>query len=59
MVAGLGVESSRTESCDTDVGDVLVDDLESPVDKTRTTTGTQFSALRCIFPAVFWISSGL
>ena len=28
-----GVESSRIESCGTDVEDVLVDELESPVDK--------------------------
>ena len=40
VVAGLGVESSRTESCGTDVEDVLVHDVESQVDKPRTTTGT-------------------
>ena len=40
IVAGLDVESSVVESCDTDVGDVLVVKLEEPVDKSGTTIGT-------------------
>ena len=32
VVAGLGVESSTIESCDTDVEKVLVVELEGPVD---------------------------
>ena len=35
VVAWFGVESSSTESCDTDVEDVLVDELEGPVDQSR------------------------
>ena len=34
VVAG-GVESSRVESCDTDVEDVLVDEPESPFEKPK------------------------
>ena len=40
VVAGLGAESSSIESCDTDVKDVLVDELEGLVDKPGTTMGT-------------------
>ena len=36
VVAEHGVESSRIESCDTDVEDVLVDELKGPVDKLGT-----------------------
>ena len=35
-----GVEPSVVESCDTDVEDVLVDDLGGPVDNPGTTMGT-------------------
>ena len=34
------VESFPTESCDADVEDVLVDELEGPVDNLGTTMGT-------------------
>ena len=40
VVAGLGVESSVIESCDTDVEHVLVDELEGLVDIPGTTIGT-------------------
>ena len=49
VFAGAGAESSRIESCDTDVEDVLVVELEDPVDKPGTTRSTEFSVLRCIF----------
>ena len=49
VFAGAGVESSRIESCDTDFQDVVVAELEDPVDKPGTTIGTEFSVLRCIF----------
>ena len=56
VVAGLGgVESFPIESCDTDVEGVLVDELEGPVDNPRTTMGTQFSVLHCIFLFSFWV----
>ena len=45
----LGVESSRTESCGTDVEEELVNELEGLVDKTGTTKSTQFSVLHYIF----------
>ena len=48
-VLRLRVESSSIESCDTDVEDVLVDELEGPVDKPGITTGTLFSVLHCMF----------
>ena len=48
-VAGLGVESYRIESRVNDVGDVLVVELEEPVDNPGTTIGTLFSLLHCIF----------
>ena len=49
MVAVLRVESSAIESCDTDVEDVLVDELGCPVDNPGTTMGMKFSVFLCIF----------
>ena len=49
VVAGLGVEASRIESCGTDVVDVLADELEGRVDRPRTTIGAKFSVLHRIF----------
>ena len=40
VVAGLGVESSVIESCDTNVEDVLADELGGPFDNPGTTMGT-------------------
>ena len=40
VFAGHASESSRIESCGTDVADVLADDPEGPVDKPRTTIRT-------------------
>ena len=37
-----------TASCDTDVGDVGITELEEPVDKPGTTIGTLFSVLHLI-----------
>ena len=50
VAAALGVESSRIESCGTDVEDVRVDGLEGPVDNDR------YVRLRVAlyFPAVFY-----
>ena len=51
--AGHGVESTRIESCGADIEDVLVDELEGPIDNPGSTTGTSFSVLQSHFPAVF------
>ena len=40
---------SSVESCVKDVGDVLVVELEDPVDNPGTTIGTWSSAWHCIF----------
>ena len=38
-----------TASCGTDVGDVGVAEFQEPVDKPRTTNGTQFDTLQSMF----------
>ena len=46
VVAGRNEET--IESCGNDAGDVCVVELEEPIDKPKTTIGTQFSVLHCI-----------
>ena len=52
VVAGLDVESS-VESCGNDVGDVLVVELEEPVDNPGTTIGTQFLCVALVHSVIF------
>ena len=48
LLVDAGCNVGITASCNTDVGDVGVVELEEPVDKPGTTIGTQFSVLHCI-----------